>query len=66
LYAKARAGQISSFTGISDPYEPPTDADLVLDTTDQSPSVAVDAVMALLRSRGYLRESPAGPAAPDR
>lgn len=33
LYAKARAGEISDFTGISDPYEPPRDADLVLDAS---------------------------------
>ena len=34
LYAKARRGEIESFTGVSDPYELPTDADLRLDTTD--------------------------------
>ncbi|HEV6955023.1 MAG TPA: adenylyl-sulfate kinase [Promicromonospora sp.] len=33
LYARARAGEIPDFTGISSPYEAPTDADLVLDTT---------------------------------
>jgi len=33
LYAKARAGVIGSFTGISDPYEEPDDADLVIDTS---------------------------------
>ncbi|MBV9095323.1 MAG: adenylyl-sulfate kinase, partial [Streptosporangiaceae bacterium] len=33
LYAKARAGTIKSFTGVSDPYEEPRDADLVLDTS---------------------------------
>ena len=34
LYARARAGQLTGMTGIDDPYEEPTDADLVLDTTD--------------------------------
>ncbi|MGN6474198.1 MAG: adenylyl-sulfate kinase [Mycobacteriales bacterium] len=33
LYAKARAGEITGFTGIDDPYEEPEDADLVIDTT---------------------------------
>jgi adenylylsulfate kinase-like enzyme len=36
LYARARAGRISEFTGVSAPYEPPEDADLVLHTGDQS------------------------------
>lgn len=33
LYAKARRGEIANFTGISDPYEPPTEPELVIDTT---------------------------------
>ena len=36
MYAKARAGIIKEFTGISDPYEEPGDADLAIDTTDMS------------------------------
>lgn len=32
LYARARAGELPNFTGISDPYEEPVDADLTLDT----------------------------------
>ena len=51
LYAKARAGVIGSFTGISDPYEEPEDADLVLDTSLVSRRDAVAAVLAHL-SRG--------------
>jgi sulfate adenylyltransferase len=54
LYAKARAGVIGSFTGISDPYEEPTDADLVLDTSAVSRQEAVDAVLALLTRGGWL------------
>ena len=34
LYAKARAGQLRGMTGIDDPYEAPTDAELVIDTSD--------------------------------
>ncbi|WP_278235142.1 adenylyl-sulfate kinase [Isoptericola sp. AK164] len=41
LYAKARAGEIPEFTGISSPYEEPTDADLVIDTSVTSVEDAV-------------------------
>ena len=33
LYAKARAGEIREFTGVSDPYEPPPRAEVVVDTS---------------------------------
>ncbi|MGD0604318.1 MAG: adenylyl-sulfate kinase, partial [Streptosporangiaceae bacterium] len=48
LYAKARAGLIKEFTGVSDPYEEPRDADLVLDTSAMTRQEAIDAVLALL------------------
>ena len=54
LYAQARAGQIEGFTGVSDPYEVPTDADLRLDTTHLEVPSAVHAVVGLLVSRGLL------------
>jgi len=38
LYAKARAGEVKDFTGISAPFEPPTHADIVLSTTDRTPA----------------------------
>jgi sulfate adenylyltransferase len=44
LYARARAGQLSGFTGIDDPYEPPADADLVIDTTTTALDDAVSRV----------------------
>lgn len=59
LYAKARAGQITGFTGIDDPYESPTDADLVIDTTTVSVPDAVDAIEAALLARGWLTPAPA-------
>jgi sulfate adenylyltransferase len=59
LYAKARAGLITEFTGISDPYETPTDADLTVDTTDIEPTAAADAVLAYLRDAGWLPGSTA-------
>lgn len=54
LYAKARAGQIPEFTGISDPYEEPEDADLVVDTERMDPAGSVARVMAALRGGGWL------------
>jgi sulfate adenylyltransferase len=54
LYAKARAGLIGQFTGVSDPYEEPTDADLVIDTSLLTEQEAVAAVLRLLTSGGWL------------
>jgi sulfate adenylyltransferase len=54
LYAKARAGLIGSFTGISDPYEEPADADLVLDTSVMSRRDALAAVLGMLTRGGWL------------
>jgi sulfate adenylyltransferase len=48
LYAKARAGEITGFTGIDDPYEPPLDAELVIDTSVVSVDDAVTAILAFL------------------
>jgi sulfate adenylyltransferase len=55
LYAKARAGLIPEFTGISDPYQEPSDADLVLDTSRLAPEAAVEAVLELLVAGGWIR-----------
>ena len=54
LYAKARAGLIKQFTGVSDPYEEPTDAVLVLDTSVISRDEATEKIMAMLVSGGWL------------
>lgn len=56
LYAKARQGLIPEFTGISDPYEVPDDADLVIDTTDTPTEVAVARITHLLASGGWIEE----------
>ena len=56
LYARARAGEITGFTGIDDPYEPPARAEVVLDTS----------VTALTESVARIRAAMAGgPPAPD-
>lgn len=54
LYAKARAGIIEAFTGISDPYEEPEDAEVVIDTTDVSPEQAAQQIILHLESEGYI------------
>jgi len=54
LYAKARAGIIKEFTGISDPYEVPEDADLTIDTTDISPEESANMVVLHLEHLGYI------------
>jgi adenylylsulfate kinase len=51
LYAKARRGEISNFTGISDPYEAPERAELVIDTTKTSVDDAVAQVLGLVHRR---------------
>jgi sulfate adenylyltransferase len=56
LYAKARAGLIPEFTGISDPYDEPVDADLVVDTAQVSREEALNRVLDLLHSRGLVVE----------
>jgi len=58
LYAKARAGLLDGFTGVSDPYEEPGDADLVLDTSAMKTTEAVQAVLRLLISGGWLTQTP--------
>jgi sulfate adenylyltransferase len=54
LYALARAGKIPEFTGVSDPYETPTDAELTVDTSTLPVADAVDHVLAELRSRDLI------------
>jgi len=45
MFAKARAGIIKEFTGVSDPYEEPDDAEIKIDTTDSSPQECVQSVI---------------------
>lgn len=54
LYAKARRGEIPEFTGISSPYEEPTDSDIAIDTTGLTIDAAVQQVLELLRRRGHM------------
>jgi cytidyltransferase-like protein len=54
LYAKARAGGISNFTGVNDPYEPPTCPHLILKTEYATVDDCVDLLMEYLVSEEYL------------
>jgi sulfate adenylyltransferase len=54
LYKKARAGVIKEFTGISDPYEAPEDADITLDTMQYSADELAQQIILHLEQQGYL------------
>lgn len=54
LYAKARAGIVKEFTGVSDPYEEPQDAGLAIDTSERSPEECVQAILLHLEKEGYI------------
>lgn len=54
LYEKALAGEIEQFTGISDPYEPPADPEVVLKTENEKPHESAWKVIEKLEYFGYL------------
>jgi sulfate adenylyltransferase len=57
LYAKARAGLISEFTGVSDPYQDPDDADIRVDTSTLTVGDAVGLIVGYLEREGWLTSS---------
>jgi adenylylsulfate kinase len=54
LYAKALNGEIKNFTGVSDPYEPPTNPDVEVRTAEESVEESAAKILAHLESRGLL------------
>ncbi|MDB4964873.1 MAG: hypothetical protein JWN44_562 [Myxococcales bacterium] len=54
LYKKALAGEITSFTGVSDPYEAPVNPEVVVDSSKDSVADSVDKILEKLRTLGYL------------
>ena len=54
LYARARAGEVPAFTGVSDPYEPPVQPDLHL-AAGITPAAAIDAVLSLLTGQPHAQ-----------
>ena len=61
LYARARAGEIKGFTGIDDPYEPPLNPDLTLQTVERDAEENAALVLDLLRERGLIQTLQADP-----
>lgn len=57
LYRKARAGEIKEFTGISDPYEAPKDADITINTATHSPDELAQQILLHLEREGYIGSS---------
>jgi sulfate adenylyltransferase len=54
LYAKARAGEIKGFTGVDDPYEPPLNPEVTLDTSKLSVQECVDTIIDKLMALGFI------------
>jgi sulfate adenylyltransferase len=55
LYALARSGKLKEFTGVSDPYEVPENAELLIDTSDINPDEAVQRIVLKLEALGLIR-----------
>lgn len=58
LYKKARSGEITQFTGISDPYEPPLNPEIHLHTEQENPEQDVEIILEKLRDLGLLPVDP--------
>jgi sulfate adenylyltransferase len=56
MYAKARRGEITGFTGIDDPYEPPQDPEIVLQTVRQTPEGNARLILGYLLKHGFVRQ----------
>lgn len=54
LYSKALQGEIEKFTGVSDPYEPPLNAELVVDTETETPCASAGHIVAKLEELGFV------------
>ncbi len=55
LYAKARRGEIRGFTGIDDPYEPPTEPEVIARTVEHTPEDNAQQIIDYLKARGFLQ-----------
>ena len=54
LYAKARQGILTEFTGISDPYEPPESPEIIIDSSSDDPEILVQNIMKKIEEFGYV------------
>lgn len=57
MYAKARRGEITGFTGIDDPYEPPLQSEVVLDTVGYTAEQNARRILEFLIGRGFIRKA---------
>jgi len=55
MYAKARRGELPSFTGVNDPYEPPLHPEMVLETMTRTPEENARQILEYLRGQGFIR-----------
>jgi len=62
LYARARAGIIKEFTGVSDPYEAPMQAEVVIDTSVVTAQAAADRIIGYLIKAGHIADPAHAPA----
>lgn len=65
LYKKAMAGEIPHFTGVSDPYEEPENAEVVVETNSETPEQSAAKIIAKLEELGYLEPKAAATAGAD-
>ena len=56
LYVLAREGKIKEFTGISDPYEEPMDAEIVINSSGKSPDILVNEIYEKIVNMGFIEE----------
>jgi adenylylsulfate kinase len=57
LYAKARSGEIPEFTGVSDPYEPPENAELNVETAGKTPEESAQQILDYLEEKGFIPDA---------
>ncbi len=55
MYARARRGEITGFTGVDDPYEPPIHPEIMLDTVTNSPEENTELILSELAAKGFIR-----------
>jgi sulfate adenylyltransferase len=55
MYARARRGEISTFTGVDDPYEPPFNPEIRLDTVHASVEENAERIVEYLEGHGFLK-----------
>lgn len=56
MYRQAREGRIKNFTGVDDPYEPPVNNEIVLDTLKHTPEENVETIIAYLLQQGFVKD----------